>query len=177
MAPNNDYSGTHHAGTGIGTSAGMDNHTYPSHATDHHHAPATGGFANEPGTNYSGRHEYDPVGVGSGANDPYAAAGVGHHHDIPPSSALHAGSATSGERHSGGSLTGKMERKVGDVIGSKSLKAKGMQKEQEAQALKVQSSELAEAERLEREAAMRRERAVAHGAHPDNKHLGAGHIQ
>lgn len=33
----------------------------------------------------------------------------------------------------------------------------------EANALKTQSSELAEAERLEREALLRRERAVAHG--------------
>ena len=33
-------------------------------------------------------------------------------------------------------------------------------------------AELAEAERLEREAMLRRERAVAHGAHPDNRHLG-----
>ena len=34
----------------------------------------------------------------------------------------------------------------------------------EANAYKAQSSELAEAERLEREAMLRRERAVAHGA-------------
>lgn len=33
----------------------------------------------------------------------------------------------------------------------------------EANAIKLQSSELAEAERLEREAMMRRERAVGHG--------------
>jgi hypothetical protein len=33
----------------------------------------------------------------------------------------------------------------------------------EAQAFKVQSAELGEAERLEREALMRRQRAVAHG--------------
>lgn len=91
------------------------------------------------------------------------------------------------------------------MIGSKSLKAKGLQKEQyvsfpslspfpllfllspfsdppishsrlplsrEAQAYKVQGAELAEAERHEREALMRRERAVAHGAHPDHRHLG-----
>lgn len=38
-----------------------------------------------------------------------------------------------------------------------------MEKEREANALNLQSSELAEAERLEREAVMRRERAVGHG--------------
>jgi len=52
------------------------------------------------------------------------------------------------------------------------VKAKVMQKEMEAKALKSQSNELAEAERLEQEALARRERAVAHGAHPDNRHLG-----
>jgi len=59
----------------------------------------------------------------------------------------------------------------------------------EAQAYKVQSGELGEAERLEREVLMRRQRAVAHGmwnisirgfviligypgAHPNHRHLG-----
>ncbi|KAJ7589403.1 hypothetical protein C8J56DRAFT_1075990 [Mycena floridula] len=74
---------------------------------------------------------------------------------------------------SGHSLTGKVERVVGTVLGSSSLKAKRIQKEQEAKVAKVQSSELAEAERLEAEALMWRERAVAHGAHPDNRHLGS----
>ncbi|KAJ7729916.1 hypothetical protein B0H16DRAFT_1775403 [Mycena metata] len=72
----------------------------------------------------------------------------------------------------GGALTGKIERKVGAVLGSSSLQAKGLQKEQEAQGFKVQSQELAQAEELEREAGLRRERAVAHGAHPDNRHVG-----
>ncbi|KAF8162475.1 hypothetical protein K438DRAFT_1775908 [Mycena galopus ATCC 62051] len=79
------------------------------------------------------------------------------------------------QTHSGGgAMTGKIEHAVGSIIGSKSLKAKGIQKEQEARGLKIQSQELAEAERLEQEAGMRRERAVAHGAHPDNRHVG-GH--
>ena len=41
----------------------------------------------------------------------------------------------------------------------------------EADALKAQAAELSEAERLEREAISRRERAVAHGAHPELRHL------
>ena len=44
----------------------------------------------------------------------------------------------------------------------------------EAAALKAQAAELTEAERLEQAALARRERAVAHGAHPDHRHLG-GH--
>ncbi|KAK1234202.1 hypothetical protein PQX77_002628 [Marasmius sp. AFHP31] len=194
LTTHGDHTGHHHVGTGAGIgggtgAAGMDQPGYSSHTAGHHaphHTPATGaGYGNEPGMNNLGHNDYEPVGVGSSANDPYSAAGVGHNSghvghnpghqsSIPPTSALHAGSAAKGERHSGSSMTGKMERKVGDLLGSKSLQAKGMQKEQEAQALKVQSSELAEAERLEREAVMRRERAVAHGAHPENKHLGAG---
>jgi hypothetical protein len=38
----------------------------------------------------------------------------------------------------------------------------------EAEAYKRQAAELSEAERLEQEARVRRERAVAHGAHPGN---------
>ncbi|KAG5634034.1 hypothetical protein H0H81_003696 [Sphagnurus paluster] len=64
---------------------------------------------------------------------------------------------------SGHSLTGKIEKTIGTLVGSSSLKAKGLQKEQEANSFKLQSAELAEAERLEREAMMRRERAVGHG--------------
>ena len=63
----------------------------------------------------------------------------------------------------GGRVAGKAERAVGTLVGSQALKEKGFQKEQEAGAFKMQSAEIAEAERLEKEALMRRERAVAHG--------------
>lgn len=61
---------------------------------------------------------------------------------------------------------------MGSLVGSQALKERGYQKEQEANMFKAQSAEIAEAERLEKEALQRRERAVAHGAHPDNRHLG-----
>ncbi|KAJ7589376.1 hypothetical protein C8J56DRAFT_888950 [Mycena floridula] len=77
---------------------------------------------------------------------------------------------------SGHSLAGKVERVAGTVLGLSSLKAKGIQKEQEAKAAKVQSSELAETEMLKAEALMRKERAVAQGAHPDNRHLGSSNM-
>ncbi|KZV72742.1 hypothetical protein PENSPDRAFT_733366 [Peniophora sp. CONT] len=79
-----------------------------------------------------------------------------------------------GHSHGGGSkaAVGKAESAIGGVIGSSALKNRGLEKEQEANAIKAQSAELAEAERLEREAMLRRERAVAHGAHPENRHLG-----
>ncbi|KAF8577161.1 hypothetical protein K439DRAFT_1622301 [Ramaria rubella] len=83
-----------------------------------------------------------------------------------------AGAATTGMHGSGGAsasekaFVGKLEHAAGTLLCSSSLRAKGLQKEQEAQALKVQAAELGAAERLESEAAARRERAVAHGAHP-----------
>ncbi|KAF9269426.1 hypothetical protein L218DRAFT_267361 [Marasmius fiardii PR-910] len=183
--PNTGFTGNpgtgpgHHGVTGVGT--GINHHQYPNDpALPEHRAPATGfeqtGYE-QPHSGVGHRQEYP--GTMSGVNDPYTAAGVGHGNNIghiPPSYAVHPGTTARGEQHGGSALGGKVERIVGEVVGSKSLQAKGMQKEQEARALKVQSSELAEAEGLEREAAMRRERAVAHGAHPDNKHLGAGHI-
>ncbi|CAK5274212.1 unnamed protein product [Mycena citricolor] len=72
----------------------------------------------------------------------------------------------------GGAMVGKMEHALGTLVGSQSLKAKGLQKEQEAKAYKVQSSELNRAEALEQEALARRDRAVGFGAHPDHRHLG-----
>ncbi|KAJ7761207.1 hypothetical protein DFH07DRAFT_815740 [Mycena maculata] len=101
------------------------------------------------------------TGVGAGAGGPA----------IPPANTIN----TQPQHHSGGggATTGKIEHAIGSLVGSNTLKAKGLQKEQEAQGLKVQSTELSEAERLEREAGLRRERAVAHGAHPDNRHVGA----
>jgi len=71
-------------------------------------------------------------------------------------------------------MIGKVEATVGTLTGSQSLHEKGLARQQEAAALKAQAAELSEAERLEKDALARRERAVAHGAHPDHRHLG-GH--
>ena len=68
---------------------------------------------------------------------------------------------------SGKSTTGKVERVVGTMLCSQSMKEKGLQKERAAQAIQAQRAELAEAERLEQEAAARRERAVAHGQYEE----------
>ncbi|KAJ7339774.1 hypothetical protein DFH08DRAFT_812154 [Mycena albidolilacea] len=152
--------------TGAGAGLGRTDEAYPATGT---------GMTNEPGignnTVGGGRHhvpgETHPHGMM--ADQQYGTAGVGAGAGstaIPPASNLH---------HSGGggsSTTGKIERTVGNIVGSKSLQAKGLQKEEEARGLKIQSQELAEAERLEREAGLRRERAVAHGAHPDTRHVG-----
>jgi len=73
------------------------------------------------------------------------------------------------QSYGGHSTAGKVENAV---IGSNALKGQISQKQREADAIHLQSQELAEAERLEHEALIQRERAVAHGAHPQNKHLG-----
>ena len=99
-------------------------------------------------------------GPGSGLG----ATGPNPH--VPPASHINPTAPNSGSGPSGGGgsrLAGKAERAVGSLVGSQALKERGFQKEQEAGAFKMQSAEIAEAERLEKEALMRRERAVAHG--------------
>ena len=90
-------------------------------------------------------------------NDPYANAVSNN--DVPPIAHFSNGQKTG----SGSSTAGKIEKAIGTVLHNSKLKAKGIEKEREAQALKAQSMELAEAERLEHEARLRRERAVQHG--------------
>ncbi|KAJ7108737.1 hypothetical protein C8R44DRAFT_986674 [Mycena epipterygia] len=176
-------------GYGAGTGPGR---THQMNATNDPMAAGTGtvgmgepGMGN-PGMNSAtvgGRHHV-PAGphAGMGAqagmhNDPmmanqqYGAGGAGVGGPAIPPTGNVSNHQTSGGG-GGGAMTGKIEHAVGSLVGSKTLKAKGIQKEQEARGLKVQSQELAEAERLEQEAGMRRERAVAHGAHPDNRHVG-----
>ena len=78
-------------------------------------------------------------------------------------------------------FSGKVESAIGTIVGSDSLRAKGMQKERfvcsisprlskiltraysEARTLNTQSNELAQAESLEREAQMHRDRAMRGG--------------
>ncbi|TRM62231.1 hypothetical protein BD626DRAFT_498550 [Schizophyllum amplum] len=54
---------------------------------------------------------------------------------------------------------GKMEQALGTLVSSNTLKARGLQKEQEGHTMK----ELGEADRMEEEANVRRERALANG--------------
>jgi len=136
------------------------------------------GYNNDP--NFNGQNQHSQQhganmgpGVHSGQSEHYGGAGTTGNTSIPPTNIAQSGHQ---QPQSGGghAMTGKVEHALGTMLGSKSLKAKGLEKEQEAQAFKVQGAELGEAERLEKEALMRRERAVAHGAHPDHRHLG-GH--
>ncbi|KAF9787902.1 hypothetical protein BJ322DRAFT_1045913 [Thelephora terrestris] len=71
------------------------------------------------------------------------------------------GDTSSGHPSKSSKFGGKVETAVGNMIGSDSLRAKGIQKEREARDLNMQSNELAQAESLEREAKMHRDRAMA----------------
>ncbi|KAJ7099969.1 hypothetical protein B0H15DRAFT_818199 [Mycena belliarum] len=135
--------------------------------TAHHTGGMTGGAI--PATGAMGtQHQQQPH---SGAGN-HTGGMTGTGGGIPPAGVISSQHQQQPHSSGGGALTGKIEHAVGTIVGSKSLKAKGAEKEREAAGLKVQSQELAEAERLEQEAGMRRERAVAHGAHPDNRHVG-----
>lgn len=165
--------------------------TYPSS-----HAP---GGANVAGTGAGGFDDYDTghgagqqglgagAGTGAGTGGGYGASGGGTgatgmtglgasaaHQPMQPQTDAQGNAIHPGNRGTGGQkLEGKMQSALGTMIGSQSLKAKGQAKEQEAVALKAQAAELSEAERHEQAALARRERAVAHGAHPDHRHLGS----
>jgi len=170
-------------GMGSGPGGGMTGVGHQGHHGHHGGAGAGAGYDQAysgntggpgmTGTGY-GNQQYDnqgSSGMAAGVADPNMGGGGGGQ-GIPSSQALHAQGGAAPRGGGGHSTTGKIEAAVGSMIGSQALKQKGLQKEAEAQNYKVQGSELQEAERLEREAKMRRERAVAHGAHPDNKHLG-----
>ncbi|KAI0703677.1 hypothetical protein C8T65DRAFT_741282 [Cerioporus squamosus] len=127
-----------------------------------------GAYGNQDPNNYGANQQ------GSMGADPYSHPGAGagagmNQPPVPPASHINTDNRSGS---GGGRLAGKAERGLGTLVGSQALKEKGFQKEQEAGAFKQQSAEIAEAERLEKEALMRRERAVAHGAHPENRHLG-----
>ncbi|KJA22071.1 hypothetical protein HYPSUDRAFT_55005 [Hypholoma sublateritium FD-334 SS-4] len=167
-----------------GTGAYPTSHTGAGLGFDSNHNGPTNTFAPGSNSQQSGGNPFSDNSshtMGSGG-----AMGGGAHlgggRGIPPTSADHntAGPVPMGTGGTGGgvghSLTGKVERAVGNLIGSQSLQAKGAQKELEAGATKMQGRELAEAERLENEALMRRQGAVGHGAHPANSNLGAGNI-
>lgn len=116
---------------------------------------------------------YGASGGGTGATGMTGLGASAAHQPMAPQTDSHGNAIHPGSRGTGGQkLEGKMQSALGTMIGSQSLKAKGQAKEQEAVALKAQSAELAEAERHEQAAMARRERAVAHGAHPDLRHLG-----
>lgn len=158
-APGIGYGGTDRVGTGA---AGT--HGYETHGM--HEPTGRTGATGTHGYETHGMHEH-PTVTGTGL-----ATGGGQLAPLPPT-----GTVNNQHQKRGGSgqkITGMMESAIGTLVSSDTLKNRGAQKQREADAIKLQGRELEEAERLEREAMMRRDRAVAHGAHPMNKNLGGG---
>ncbi|THG96986.1 hypothetical protein EW026_g4946 [Hermanssonia centrifuga] len=127
----------------------------------HHTLAGAGDHQQGMNTNFPGGHNNNQGNV-----DPYA--NTVNNNEVTPVNHFSSGQQSG----TGSSVTGKVERAIGTLVCSQSLKAKGIEKEREAQAKKSQSVELAEAERLEQEALVRRGRAVDFGAHPANNALG-----
>ncbi|TFK67729.1 hypothetical protein BDN72DRAFT_898702 [Pluteus cervinus] len=127
---------------------------YEQQPQSHPHARHGGMQPTNPSQGYgpSGAHQQ---GYGSGAQPTTATSGQGH---------TGIGSGTGGRTGNGGGggmqgIQGRVEQGVGSMLGSEGLKQKGLQREQEAKALKSQGEDLAQAERLEGEAQRIRQKA------------------
>ncbi len=137
----------------------------------HHTLAGAGDHQQGMNTNFPGGHNNNQVSSDDmclnsrrdtdfdmqGNVDPYA--NTVNNNEVTPVNHFSSGQQSG----TGSSVTGKVERAIGTLVCSQSLKAKGIEKEREAQAKKSQSVELAEAERLEQEALVRRGRAVDFG--------------
>jgi len=137
----------------------QDTNIYDNSGRPYHHYQGTGTTGPDHRDPYGQQTQLPASGAVLGPN-----AGV--HHDNHHSRSTSGGTGTK--------LTGKVESALGSLVGSNALKAKGFEKEGEANAAHIQGLELAEAERLEREALMRRQKVVGQGAHPANATPGAG---
>ena len=85
------------------------------------------------------------------------SASAPHDHNVaPPDTRYHDSRVPGGTTVT--KVTGKVESAIGSLVGSNTLKAKGLEKEREANLANLRGAELAEADRLEREAMMRRQR-------------------
>ncbi|KAL5499053.1 hypothetical protein ACEPAH_1571 [Sanghuangporus vaninii] len=179
----------HNTTSGPGMTGSGGNRLHKNQADQHDprypspNAPGAGGYSdNTSGNNHRMNHdEYAQQGYGAGGTTADTTGGAARHGMAPQSDAMgnSANPRASGGGGGGGGggthFAGKLESAFGSMLGSESLKNKGLEKEQESQSLKLQAAELSEAERLEQEALATRQRAVAHGAHPDHKYLGSHH--
>lgn len=148
-ANNNDIPSTFGAGNGLGGVGGVGT-TGLGH-TDHTGAPLS--HNNDVAHNgTTGTH----TGIGAGTHNPTPT------HALPSSTHPTHPSTQTKAAHSEERM-GKIELAAGKILHSTTLKAKGEAKIEHAHAIQNQSSELNEAERLEAEAKLRRERADAFG--------------
>jgi len=159
------HDGTGGPGVGTGVAVGaLGGHEY----NKHHHNNNTNGVTDPgmAGTNGVGTGMGTNAGMASGAG-----TGMGMGTTATRGQGLPAGRndpiATQREARSL-MRDGKIEKAVGTVLCSTTLKQKGLQKENNAAALMQQSQNIAVAENLEAQAAMHRGNAVGLGAHPQH---------
>jgi hypothetical protein len=134
---------------------------------DRHDTTATGHHSSE----HYGEGHGTGLGMGNthgghrgvGAETYGGAPGVAPGHTDYPQGGTGRAAEHSSSGGGGKSLEGKIEKGLGTMIGSDSLKQKGLEKEREAAILKEQAQHLEHAERLELEAKMHREAAL--GSH------------
>jgi len=124
----------------------------------------------------TGHHVGGHAGTGATAGGLAGREAAHHHAGMANGGAMNAGGVNGGGMNAkevkSMEMKGKAQQLAGMVLSSQSMKAKGLAKEQEAVALRHQGENLEQAERHEAEARLARERAVAHGAHPEHGELG-----
>ncbi|OCF30638.1 hypothetical protein I316_07686 [Kwoniella heveanensis BCC8398] len=162
-------------------------HDHLTHTTGagHNNGPLGGGGR---AGGYDQAYESGNTGVGTGIG---ADTGMfGRHHDAAPAPVAGAGHVNTGPAPLHGVSSGatpsvkaahklerkgKMESTMGSLLCNSSLKHKSEAHLAQADHMRMQASELSEAERLEREAGMRRQRAVGLGADPVHAQGVTGH--
>ncbi|WVF72628.1 hypothetical protein IAT40_007446 [Kwoniella sp. CBS 6097] len=150
------------------------------HTTIGHHGVATAGngLGNGHGHGHGiGNGTFGHHGAAAGAAvAPVAGAGSGQVNTGPvPLHGVSSGSAPSVKAAHKLERKGKMESTMGSLLCNSSLKHKSEAHLAQADHMRMQASELSEAERLEHEAGLRRQRAVGLGADPIHAHGVTGH--
>ncbi|WWC71711.1 uncharacterized protein I206_105669 [Kwoniella pini CBS 10737] len=169
-----DNAGIGHTGTGVGHTSNpytTGNPTLTSNQGTYEHNQGslghhTGQGISGTGTTAGGNiNTHQPPIVGTGQVNTGPAPLHNGHNGITPNSKEAIKLEKKGQR----------EEKLGNLLHSTSMQQKGATHLSEANHLKMQASELNEAERLEHEAGLRRQRAVGLGADPMHAHGQTGH--
>lgn len=158
--------GVGHHGPGVGAGVGPGAGQYDQGYDNRGGFTERGGYDNQAGYGQTGgvtgSNATGGVGHGMGTTGP--APGVGGvgggmaSHNMPPD-------FREGKRME---RSGQLEHAFGTILSSQTMKAKGAAKEAEGRQMKLQAQEIGRAQGFEQEAQLSRERALAHGAHPDH---------
>ncbi|WRT68237.1 uncharacterized protein IL334_005213 [Kwoniella shivajii] len=176
----NEYGTSSSTTTGTGTGVGHHNNANDNPYTNGNATLGNGGINRNEGP-LGHRTGQGVSGTGSGMTGrngvhPAPVAGAGHVNTGPaPLHGVASGSAPSTKEAIKLEKKGKKEQTIGKVLHSTSMKEKGATHLAQADHMHMQASELSEAERLEHEAGMRRQRAVGLGADPTHAHGHTGH--